>query len=292
MKLLHGSFGAVAIAALVFASTSKVPSERTLSAVEQLNIAVQQPEAGVTTQSETLEAQQQRGFIPYGVGERIDYEVRAALFGIGRGSKVGTAAMEVVKLETIRGTPTWQVQLRLEGSALLGAYSVNSVFSSWLDTLSLNSLRYFSDQNDNGKDRERLYDIYPERMKYKLRWTPDTIPEESSVSNPLDEASFLYFVRTTPLEVGKTYTYDRYFRPDRNPVVLKVLAREDVSTPAGLFPAIVLQPTIKTNGIFSEGGKAKIWLSDDPARLLLKLETNLSFGSISLAMTKYTAPKR
>jgi len=34
------------------------------------------------------------------------------------------------------------------------------------------------------------------------------------VTDPLDDAAFLYWIRTVPLEVGKKrYEYRRYFRP-------------------------------------------------------------------------------
>jgi hypothetical protein len=33
------------------------------------------------------------------------------------------------------------------------------------------------------------------------------------VANPLDEGSFLYYVRTLPLRPGDVYEVNRYFRP-------------------------------------------------------------------------------
>jgi hypothetical protein len=112
-------------------------------------------------------------------------------------------------------------------------------------------------------------------------------PEEPTVSAPLDDASFLYFVRTIPLEVGATYEFDRYFRPDRNPVKIRVLRRERVKVPAGEFDAIVIQPIIKAKGIFAEGGRAELWLSDDNNRIMLQLRSKLSFGSLNLHLTSF-----
>jgi hypothetical protein len=102
------------------------------------------------------------------------------------------------------------------------------------------------------------------------------------VPQPLDDASFLYFVRSMPLTVGETYTLQRYFKPDRNPVTIKVLRRERVKVPAGSFDAIVIQPIIKTSGIFSENGRAEIWLTDDSSRVMVQMKSQLSFGSLNL----------
>jgi len=112
-------------------------------------------------------------------------------------------------------------------------------------------------------------------------------PEAPTVPAPLDDGAFLYFVRTIPLEVGKTYEFDRYFRPDRNPVTIRVLRKEHIRVPAGEFDAIVLQPIIKTKGIFSEGGRAEIWLSDDSNRIMLQMKSKLPFGSLNLYLTSY-----
>jgi len=38
-------------------------------------------------------------------------------------------------------------------------------------------------------------------------------------------------VRLTPLEVGKKYVYDRYFRKEKNPVTIEVVKRERMEIP-------------------------------------------------------------
>ena len=90
-----------------------------------------------------------------------------------------------------------------------------------------------------------------------------------------------------PLVVGQTYDFNRYFRPDRNPVRIRVLRKERVTVPAGTFDAIVVQPVIKTKGIFSENGHAEIWLTDDDRHIMLQLKSKLSFGSLNLYLKSY-----
>jgi hypothetical protein len=89
-------------------------------------------------------------------------------------------------------------------------------------------------------------------------------------------------VRTLPLEVGATYELPRYFKPEGNPVRIRVLRRDTVTVPAGRFATVVLQPTFQTRGIFSQNGKAEVWLSDDARRVMVQLKSKLSFGSLNL----------
>jgi hypothetical protein len=99
----------------------------------------------------------------------------------------------------------------------------------------------------------------------------------------------MYWARTIPLEVGRTYTFSRYFKQDGNPVVVKVLRRQTVKVPAGTFSTIVIQPIIKTKGLFSEGGEAELYFSDDSRRMLVMMNTNLSIGSLKLQLQSYEA---
>lgn len=227
---------------------------------------------------QTAASESRRAKVPFGVGERMEFEVR-----FGR-LKVGNAHMEVVALENLRGRTAWHTAFWVQGGNFL--YRVNDVYESWIDAETLSSLRFVQELEEGGKNTTRKFEIYPERSIFiqtnKKEWK-----EEPSVSNPLDDGSFLYFIRTIPLEVGKTYDFNRYFRPDRNPVRIKVLRKERVRVPAGTFNAIVIQPVIKTKGIFSENGHAEIWLSDDDRHIMLQLKSRLSFGSLNLYLKSY-----
>jgi hypothetical protein len=211
----------------------------------------------------------------FGVGERLVYEVR---FGPIR---VGDASMEVVGIEPFRGRDAYHTRFLLRGGTAF--FRVNDRYESWFDARTMESLRYAQQIDQGSYERERVFDIYPDRRTYTESGKPESFP---SVADPLDDGSFLYFLRTIPLEAGKTYEFNRYFRPDRNPVRVTVLRRERVRVPAGTFDAVVVRPTIKTTGIFSEGGRAEVWFADDSTRRMLQMRSRLSFGSLSLHLRR------
>lgn len=185
--------------------------------------------------------------------------------------------MEVVGIEPLRGRDAYHTRFLVRGGTSF--YRVNDRYESWFDAHTLESLRYAQQIDEGSYERERLFDIFPERRSFTEAGKPEHQP---SVAEPLDDGSFLYFLRTISLEVGKTYEFNRYFRPDRNPVVVAVLRRERIRVPAGTFDAIVVRPTIKTTGIFSKGGRAEVWFADDSTRRMLQMESRLSFGTLSL----------
>jgi hypothetical protein len=152
----------------------------------------------------------------------------------------------------------------------------------------MSSLRYVQDIDEGRYDREKLFEIFPDSAKFVEQGKPPS----PSVPEPLDDGSFLYFVRTVPLRVGETYQFNRYFRPDRNPVSIRVDRKERIRVPAGEFDAIVIRPVIKAKGIFSENGRAEVWLADDSTRIMLQMKSQLSFGSLNLYLTSYRRPVR
>jgi hypothetical protein len=213
--------------------------------------------------------------VPFGVGELLEYDVKFGKL------KVGSGSMEVADVQEVRGRQTWHTIFRVRGGTFF--YRVNDQYESWIDRHTGNSLRFRQDLNEGRRDVERNFEIFPERATFVENG--DTA--QVSVGNPLDDGSFLYFLRTIPLAVGETYTFERYFRPDRNPVTIHVLRKERISVPAGEFDAVVVQPVIKTKGIFSENGHAEVWLSDDENRIMLQMKSGLSFGSLNLYLKSY-----
>lgn len=214
--------------------------------------------------------------MPFGVGERMEYVAKVGPWTPGRG------AMEVVGVDDIRGRPAVHTRFTLKGRWLF--YSVSYLLESWVDQATFASVRFSQDNDDDPSERDRTYEIFPERQTYRV----NDGQELPSVPDPLDEGALLYYVRTMDLEVGKTYTLNRYFRPDRNPVIVKVLRRETIKVPAGTYQTIVIQPIIKSRGIFSEGGRAQIFLSDDKDRVMVQMRVHLKANvDISLQLKSH-----
>jgi len=213
--------------------------------------------------------------VPYGPGERLEYKVKAGVFNAGE------AHMEVLGIDSVRGEPTYHVEMALKGSLLFGVLKVDSYWSSWIDTRLIIARRFISDVSNTGHSSYRSFEFYPDEMYWEQ--TDEGVFGELVTALPLDDVSFIYFVRSLPLEVGKTYTLPRYFKKDGNPVILEVERRDVRETPAGTFNTIVVRPTIKTSGLFSEGGEAELHFTDDENRYLVYMRVGMAIvGSITM----------
>ena len=218
--------------------------------------------------------------IPFPVGERLTFGAKYGLFN------VGSAIMEVMGIDTVRGVETVHIQFRITGGALW--YHLDQTIESWVGRYDFRSRRFSSIQDERNRHRERRYEIFPDSGFYREEGRDTTF---ATVLEPLDDAAFLYWIRTVPLEAGKRYEYARYFRPDRNPVIIEVLGRERVSVAGKKWRALVVRPKIpQGRGIFAEKSETRIWLSDDAQRLVLAIQSNFSFGQVTLKLKDYKVP--
>ncbi|HEU4884147.1 MAG TPA: DUF3108 domain-containing protein [Longimicrobium sp.] len=216
--------------------------------------------------------------LPFAPGEHAVYQVRLGSV------PVGTGTLSVTGREVVQGEQTYHTVMTLSGRALL--YTLNDRYESWLDTDGLFSRRFHQDLHEGSYRRNRTYHFNPEQRTFRRENDETgTLP----TSEPLDDLSFLYFARTLPLEVGRTYRLERYFKPDGNPVVIQVLRRETIEVPAGRFRTIVVRPIVRTDGIFSEEGLAEVWFSDDQHRIpvMIRTEAKRLPGSINLRLRSF-----
>jgi hypothetical protein len=217
--------------------------------------------------------------LPFAVGERAEYKVDYLWAN-------GSGVMEVMGVDAVRGRDAYHFRFVLAGKAT-GLYSLVDTLNSWTDTSTFQSLRFHQDQLERKTKRIHRYEIFPDRRVYSDRGRA----EVPSVPNPLDDVSFLYFIRGQPLEVGKTHSYNYYFRPDGNPVALRVLRKETIETPLGRFPAIVVRPIIKSRsgkGLFSENAQTEVWFADDSTRRILQIKAKMPvLGTLTMKLRAY-----
>jgi hypothetical protein len=234
-------------------------------------LALGQPIAGMSQEAGPRATTAPDNGALFHVGERLKYEVRWGLWTLG------TAELNVVGIDTIRGTPTAHIEFHIIGSNYM--YRMDDRMDSWVALADTTSRRFTQDFKENKKERHSWYDILPDSGYYLEKGAgadsasaPIQKPLEN-VKRPLDDVAFFYFVRTMQLESGKRYDIPQYFRPDRNPVTLDVKSKDTLDVPAGKFPSLVVQPIIKGQGILKEASDARMWLTDDDRHLMVQLKS-------------------
>ena len=208
--------------------------------------------------------------VPFAPGEHLRYKVKYGIFSVGE------AHMTIARIDTIHGVPAYAAEWRIKGSVL--GFGIDETFSTWIDTEKLFARRFVKDQGE----RYREYEFFPEdllvqRIDHDTTWA---LPHPE----PHDDISFVYFTRTLPLDAGQSYTFNRFYKDEGNPIVLHVLRTDRREVGAGEFNTIVVQPIIQTDGLFSDGGNAEIHFSDDERRVVVYMKVDGPFLPVNLTM--------
>ena len=216
--------------------------------------------------------------LPFAPGERLEYAGRVHVGVAGRGT------LTVEGPNELRGTTTWTLHSDMEGR--LGFIRASDRSVSWIDPARMSALRYTS------RERHLLarYDEAVDIFAAEKRWTAEGGAEGPLVSElPLDELSFLYFVRTLPLTDDAAMTFARHFDAARNPTLVRVVGREDVDVGAGRFHAVIVEMRVRDARRYKGEGVIRVTLSDDKCRLILRLESEMpDAGKATLGLSAYS----
>src|SRR5690606_30949590 len=196
---------------------------------------------------------QPAGSLPFAVGERLTY--RAGVSGLGT---IGRGAMWIEGPDTIRGRDV--VRLRFEFMARVGFVKAMDRTDSWLDPDGMTGMRFLKEERHPLSKHEEAVELYPDDG----RWTDGAGGEgEFGTEHPLDELSFMYFVRTLPLDADTLLSFDRHYDEARNPTTVRMVGRDTIETGAGRFAAVELEMRVKDARRYRGEGVIRIHVSDD-----------------------------
>lgn len=162
-------------------------------------------------------------------------------------------------------------------------YPVNDLIETYMDTRTLYPYRYRSRQEEGtySSDKEILFDREKNMatfIKHNAGGETHTSEVPPMVQDPL---SVVYFFRTLPVEIGKDVSLDVYDGKKNWTLVIQVLKKEKVWTPAGTFNTIKIKALIKFEGIFVNKGDVLVWFTDDASRTPVMMESKIKIGHIT-----------
>ncbi len=216
---------------------------------------------------------------PFKVGERLEFSVNWTV------GNIGTAYLEVTGIDSFRADPCYRVVAEAQSNKTIDLlYPVRDYFLTLIDMSCLCSRKYTKIQREGGhqRNRELIYD-QDHGLRYDLaRGDTTDIPPEAQ-----DELSIFYYFRTLDLKVGQGLLLEGFTDKQGNPLKVSVLRKEWVDVPVGRFNCWVVEPQIRSGGLFEHKGDLLIWITDDEHRIPVKMTSDLDFGSVVVLLESY-----
>ena len=223
----------------------------------------------------------QEADLPFRPGEELIYRSKLSrLFGSGKG-------VMRVEVDTIRSVDAYLLSFDFETK--VGPVRVEASSRSWLDPERMAALRFHKHERHPLASKREEVELYPAEKKWRSAEGREGC---STTDAPLDELSFLYYVRTLDLRDGAAYVIERHFDPERNPVYVQVLGRERATVPAGVFDVVVVEMRVRDRDHFNGDGSFRLYLTDDARRYPVRLETSASIAGKAVLELEAAIPAR
>ncbi|HEX9162519.1 MAG TPA: DUF3108 domain-containing protein [Thermoanaerobaculia bacterium] len=208
----------------------------------------------------------------YAAGETLDYDLSwSRISG-------GAARMTISPVSAGR----WRItSIGKSGTFFSKFFKVRDEIESIVGVDDFSTLQYHKVLLEGSKRKDELT-IVDERNKVALR-KGKAVPVPQPVFDPL---SLMYYVRGLDLTVGKVHEFTIVSDGKVYTVSAHVDGRETITTPAGTFNTIVVEPKMASEaGVFKdEQKKLLIWYSDDARHIPVRIRSDVKIGSIMVTL--------
>jgi hypothetical protein len=217
--------------------------------------------------------------VAWGPGERLVFSVQYGLV------TAGEAVLEVDPAIKIRqDRPTYHIITSAASNSVFSTFfKVRDRVESFMDTLELHSVR-FEKHLREGEYKKDLLILFDQANRRALIDGKRECTVEEHVQDIL---SSLYYVRTVPLEVGKSVYVPNHDNGKNYPLEVRVEARERVTVDAGTFDCLILEPVLMGEAVFKQDGRVRVWVTDDVVRMPVLLKSKVFVGAIAGVLTHF-----
>ena len=214
---------------------------------------------------------------PFRPGEKMHFVLKYGAI------PAGAATLEVHDMAEIQGMEAYHFVMTARSSSFIDIFfKVRDRIDSYADAGMNHSLHYKKDQKE-GKTRRNIrvdFDWEKNKSTYvNFNTEPKVI---SLLPGTFDPLSVFYYSRLIDFQKVEEFEHPVTDGEKNLMGILRVLGKETISVPAGIFETLVLEPDLQNvEGVFSKKQRAKIklWVTNDERRLLVQMKSKALVGS-------------
>lgn len=207
-------------------------------------------------------------------GETLDYELKwLRITGGSARMTIGPLGEDRVRITSVgKSSPGFSRIFRVRDE-------IETIVSKE-DFSTLRYSKRLDEQGDKIEEVTTVEDGVATRKRKKIK--------KVDVPRPVfDPISLIYHLRTLDLSAGKTHDFTVIADGKVYTVHAIVVRREVLTTPAGRFNTVVIEPKMSAAGVEREE-RLWIWYSDDERKLPVRIRTEVNFGAITATLRSVT----
>lgn len=217
------------------------------------------------------------------VGERLDYIVRYGPIA------AGTARLSIPAIVEVEGFPCYHILSEAWSNNFFSTfYKVEDKVQSFIDVQGIFTRRFEKRLREGHYKTDQLFEY--DQLGHVAKSHKDTTKVPPFVQDVL---SAMYYVRTLQLAPGDSIFIDNHSDGKIYPLRILVHNRERVSTKAGRFECLVVEPFLKTPALFQQKGRVVVHLTDDHRKIPVLMTSQiyvkgLKVGNIVVELERMT----
>lgn len=227
--------------------------------------------------------------VPFWDGETSRYDVSWSAMTAGQ------ATLSVRATRGPSGIETWNARADAMPSSMLSAlYTLRYHAESTFDARTLLPRQSLIDGTEGQRRRIRrtTFDRSARTARYSVT-IGDTVSRTIDIdAQSHDVLSVVYKIRALPLASGFRARIPVCDNGHRYVFEIAVGEKTILKTPLGDLPAWKITPRVTGEDGKTEPSQKTLWLSADARRLLLRVESTLAVGKVTLALAAYTPGRR
>jgi hypothetical protein len=164
-------------------------------------------------------------------------------------------------------------------------FKVRDKYESYVDTATMLPLKFIRNVDEGG---HKIYNNVSFNHNTKTAASTNGVFKITDCMQ--DVVSSMYYARNIDFnryKTGDKIPFDMFLDDEVYHLYIRYMGKEKLKTKYGKFNAIKFKPLLVKGTMFEGGEKMTAWVSDDPNRLLLRVESPISVGSIKVDMMSY-----
>jgi len=199
----------------------------------------------------------------------------------------GVAKFEIPDIKKISGRDAYHVVFEVNtvpGFDMF--YKVRDRYETYLDVEGLFPWRF--EQHIREGKYTRDFSAFFDQRKGKAKTSEGQYDIPKYVN---DIVSAFFYSRTldfSNLKVGDRIPLKNFYKNKVYDLDVVYHGKETIKVEAGEFDCIIVEPLVQEGGLFKSEGSIIIWLSDDEARIPVRVKTKVIVGAIDADLTGYS----
>ncbi|QHI70249.1 DUF3108 domain-containing protein [Tichowtungia aerotolerans] len=226
------------------------------------------------------------GDLPFPVGEELVYSV--SWNGIRVATAIASTSMEIMD-----GREVLVLRQHTETYAVFKVWPVDDNHETLVDPKTFLPIQYTKNIKEGGYRCHEIttFDFKEKVARYEHQ-TNGSQKEYPIEADTRDILSFLYFMRSSPLEPNQVLKRQVMADEKLYDLIVTTEEEEEVRLPdyKRKIPSLRMVPEAMFDGLFVRKGKATLWVSRDSRRLLTFAKVHVPLGSVRIKLQKVNGP--